>query len=107
VGQAAIDPDAFKRLEAEGWKAKASGYDRFSGEHHGQRVEPLLDAGAVGPGTRMLDLATGPGYAAARGASVVGVDAAGAMISLARRLHPGLDFRQADAHGLPSRRRLP
>jgi SAM-dependent methyltransferase len=31
----------------------------------------------------------------------VGVDVAGAMIALARGLHPGLDFRQADAHELP------
>lgn len=31
---------------------------------------------------------------------MVGVDAAAAMVSLARRLHPELDFRQADAHKL-------
>jgi ubiquinone/menaquinone biosynthesis C-methylase UbiE len=53
----------------------------------------------------MLDLASGPGYVAARGAergaTVVGLDVARAMISLARRLHPGLDFRQADVHELP------
>ncbi len=105
VGQAAIDPDAFNAFEAGGWEEKAAGYDRFFGGITGQLVEPLLDAASVGPGTRMLDLATGPGYGAARGAergaSVVGVDVAGAMVSLARRLHPGLDFRQADAHELP------
>jgi SAM-dependent methyltransferase len=68
-------------------------------------VDPLLDDAAVAPGSRTLDLATGPGYVAARaaerGASVVGVDLAEAMISLARRLHPGLDFRRADVHDLP------
>ncbi len=105
VGKAAIDPDAFNAFEAGGWEEKAAGYDRFFGRLTGQSVEPLLDAASVGPATRMLDLATGPGYAAARGAergaSVVGVDVAGAMVSLARRLHPGLDFRQADAHELP------
>lgn len=105
VGQAAIDPDAFNAFEAGGWEEKAAGYDRFFGRITGQLVGPLLDAASVGPGTRMLDLATGPGYVAARGAergaSVVGVDVAGAMVSLARRLHPGLDFRQADAHELP------
>ena len=105
VGQAAIDPDAFNAFEAGGWEEKAAGYDRFFGCITGQLVEPLLDAASVGPGTRMLDLATGPGYVAARGAergaSVVGVDVAGAMVSLAGRLHPGLDFRQADAHELP------
>ena len=105
VGHAAIDPDAFNAFEAGGWEEKAAGYDRFFGRITGQLVEPLLDAASVGPGTRMLDLATGPGYVAARGAergaSVVGVDVAGAMVSLAGRLHPGLDFRQADAHELP------
>jgi SAM-dependent methyltransferase len=105
VGPAAVDPDAFNAFEARGWEEKASGYDRFFGEITGRLVEPLLDAAAVTAGTRMLDLATGPGYVAARGAergaSVVGVDIAGTMITLARRTHPGLDFRQADAHRLP------
>jgi SAM-dependent methyltransferase len=105
VGQPAIDPDAFNAFEARGWEGKAAGYDRFFGSITGRFVEPLLDAASVGPGTRMLDLATGPGYVAARaaerGASVVGVDVAGAMIALASRLHPGLDLRQADVHELP------
>jgi len=52
-----------------------------------------------------LDVATGPGWVAAqaagRGASVVGVDVAEAMIARARSAHPGLEFRQADAHELP------
>jgi SAM-dependent methyltransferase len=105
VGQAATDPDAFNAFEAGGWEKKAAGYDRFFGTITSRLVEPLLDAASVGAGTRMLDLASGPGYAAARGAergaTVVGVDMAMAMVSLARRLHQGLDFRQADAHELP------
>jgi SAM-dependent methyltransferase len=39
--------------------------------------------------------------AAERGASVVGVDVAEAMIATARSAHPGLEFRWADAHELP------
>jgi ubiquinone/menaquinone biosynthesis C-methylase UbiE len=105
VQRSAIDPDAFNAFEARGWEDRAAGYDRFFGSITGRFVEPLLDAASVGPGTRMLDLATGPGYVAARaaerGASVVGVDVAGAMLALAGRLHPGLDFRQADVHMLP------
>jgi len=54
---------------------------------------------------RVLDVATGPGWVAAqaaeRGASVVGVDVAEAMIARARRAYPALDFRRADAHELP------
>jgi SAM-dependent methyltransferase len=102
---AAIDPDAFNAFEAAGWEQRASGYDRVFGSMTSRVAEPLLDAASVAAGTRVLDVATGPGYvagrAAARGASVVGVDIAGAMVELARRLHPGLDFRQADAHALP------
>ena len=105
MGQAAIDPDAFNAFEAGGWEDKAVGYDHFFGGVTGRFVEPLLDAASVRSGTHLLDLATGPGYVAARGAergaSVIGVDIAGAMISLARRLHPKLDFRQADVHSLP------
>jgi SAM-dependent methyltransferase len=105
VAQDAIDPDAFNEFEAGGWEERADGYDRFFRDITGRLVDPLLDDAAVGPGSRTLDLATGPGYVAARaaerGASVVGVDLAEAMISLARRLHPGLDFRRADAHDLP------
>jgi len=105
VGPARIDPDAFNAFEAGGWEEKAAGYDGFFGRITSQLVEPLLDAASVAAGTRLLDLASGPGYVAAqaaeRGASVVGVDVAEAMISLARRLHPDIEFRQADAHELP------
>ena len=104
MGEVEIDPDAFNAFEAAGWEEKAPGYDHFFGGVTSQLVEPLLDAADVRAGTRMLDLATGPGYVAARGAargaSVVGVDSSRAMISQARRMHPGLDFRQADVHDL-------
>ena len=102
---AAIDPDAFDAFEAAGWEQKASGYDRAFGSMTSQAAEPLLDAASVADGTRVLDVATGPGYvagrAAARGASAVGVDIAHAMVELASRLQPGVDFREADAHELP------
>jgi len=54
---------------------------------------------------RVLDIATGPGYAAAkaaeRGATVVGVDIAPSMVRLASQLHPTLEFREAAAEALP------
>jgi SAM-dependent methyltransferase len=100
-----IDLDAFTAFEAAGWDAKAAGYDDFLGRITGRLVEPLLDAVAVRRGGRLLDVATGPGYAAARaaerGASVVGVDIAEEMVALASRLHPGLGFRVASAEALP------
>jgi SAM-dependent methyltransferase len=67
-------------------------------------IEPLLDAADIGPKTRVLDLATGPGYGAAaataRGATAVGLDVAGEMVALARRLYPRLEFVQGSAEHL-------
>jgi ubiquinone/menaquinone biosynthesis C-methylase UbiE len=100
-----IDADAFNAFETAGWETQAGGYDDFFGQITTRVVEPLLDAAGIGAGARVLDVATGPGYAAAvaaeRAASVVGVDVAEAMISLARRLHPPLDFREGSAEALP------
>ena len=100
-----IDPVSFKVFEVAGWELKAAGYDDFFGAVTSRVLEPLLDAVQVGSGTRVLDLATGPGYLAARaadrGAQVVGIDIADAMVSLARARYPGLDFRTADAEVLP------
>ena len=99
--------DAFITFEAAGWERRARTYGDVVGRVTSRLVDPLLDAAGVGPGRRVLDLATGPGYAAAaavaRGAEVVAVDVAPAMVELARRLHPGLDVRQASAEALPFR----
>jgi SAM-dependent methyltransferase len=66
------------------------------------RLAALVDAR---PAVRLLDLATGTGRvataAAARGASVVGVDVSAPMLAIARELSPEVDFRVADAHALP------
>jgi SAM-dependent methyltransferase len=105
VGNAPVDLDAFDAFEAAAWDETAVAYERFFGVIAGRVVEPLLTAASVGVGTRVLDVATGPGWVAAqaaeRGASVVGVDVAEAMIARARSAHPELDFRRADAHELP------
>ena len=97
--------DAFEAFEAAGWERQASTYDDFLGRITRRLAEPLLDAAGVTAGTRVLDVATGPGHVAAaaagRGASVIGVDIAAAMVGVARQLHPGIDFRQADAAALP------
>jgi SAM-dependent methyltransferase len=53
----------------------------------------------------VLDVASGPGYVAAkaaeRGAAIIGLDIAEAMISLARRLYPQLEFRRGNVEALP------
>jgi SAM-dependent methyltransferase len=59
----------------------------------------------VTAGTRVLDVACGPGFVAAaalaRGARASGVDLSSAMVALATRTHAGLEVRQGDAEALP------
>jgi SAM-dependent methyltransferase len=100
-----VDADAFNAFEAAGWERQVAGYEDFFVPITTRLIQPLLDAAEVGEGAHVLDVATGPGYVAAgaaeRGASVIGVDIAEAMLGLARRLHPQLEFRPGDAEALP------
>lgn len=103
--EVSIDLDAFDEFEASAWEERVEGYAGFFGAVTGRLVAPLLDLAQVGPGKRVLDVATGPGYVAAeaarRGATVWGVDVAEAMVARAGAEHPGIEFRQADAQSLP------
>ena len=102
----APDPrQTFKTFEHDGWESVAAPYrDAFSSLTL-QSVEALLDAVGAAPGVRLLDVACGPGdasaAAAARGATVTGMDFAQAMVAQASRLHPGVTFRTGDAESLP------
>ena len=93
----AASSDAFRDFEHQGWESVTREYDESFASLTSQSIEPLLDATAVGKGTRALDVATGPGYVAAaaarRGADVVGLDFSVAMLAEARRQNPTLEFR--------------
>jgi len=95
---------SFHDFEHAGWERVAVDYDRGFGALTSQSIAPMLDAVGAGSGTRLLDIASGPGYVAAvaarRGASVIGVDFSSAMVALAMRQNPGLEFRQGDAESL-------
>jgi SAM-dependent methyltransferase len=98
--------DAFAEFERAGWESgRASPYHRGLGAMTSRPIPALLDAAAVGAGSAVLDVATGPGYGAAlaaeRGAKVVAVDLSSEMLDLAAKLHPEIEFRQADANALP------
>ncbi|TPE53773.1 class I SAM-dependent methyltransferase [Amaricoccus solimangrovi] len=64
----------------------------------------LAEAAGIGGG-RVLDVATGTGVAARaardRGAAVTAVDINEGMLSVARRLAPGIEFLRAAAEALP------
>jgi ubiquinone/menaquinone biosynthesis C-methylase UbiE len=99
-----IDPVAFRQFEHEGWQKVASRYDDSFAPVTRQSIEPLLDAASVGKGTRILDVACGPGYvtsaAAARDAHPLGVDFSSEMVLEARRRYPDLEFTEGDAEAL-------
>jgi demethylmenaquinone methyltransferase/2-methoxy-6-polyprenyl-1,4-benzoquinol methylase len=75
-----------------------------AGMHHRWRRR-AIDVAHVGPGSRVLDVATGTGdlaiEARSRGADVVGSDFSEGMLALARKKAPTIVFEQADALALP------
>ena len=100
-----IDTAAFTEFERQGWNGKAQPYHDLFGQLSPRVAAELVEAARIGPGDHVLDVACGPGYAAVaaadRGASVIGIDIASAMVELAAGLHPSLDFRVADCVNLP------
>lgn len=76
-----------------------------------QWVEPVLQAAEVGPGDRVLDVACGTGVVAraaaervAPGGTVTGLDLNPAMLTVARRIAPRIEWRQGDVAALPFER---
>jgi SAM-dependent methyltransferase len=105
MSQSQIDLEEFRNFERTTHDRLAESYHAAFSTVTDRAIEPLLTAAHVGDGTRLLDVATGPGTLAAkaaeRGGRVIGIDIAPAMIALARTLHPHLDFREASAEDLP------
>lgn len=68
----------------------------------------LCEAAGVGPGQRLLDVACGTGIVARTAADlvapegkVVGLDLNEAMLTVARRVRPDIEYHQGDAAALP------
>jgi SAM-dependent methyltransferase len=97
------DLDAFARWERDAWERRAAPYAAGLTALTRGAAGPLLDAAGAGAGTRLLDVATGPGVIALaareRGAEVTAVDQSQAMVELAAA--SGLDVRRASAEDLP------
>jgi SAM-dependent methyltransferase len=96
--------DAFGEFERAGWERAAARYEECWTDT-ALFVVALLDGAAVRAGSRLLDVACGPGFvseaAAARRAQPVGVDVATAMVERARARCPDLTFVVGDALRLP------
>jgi len=95
---------SFHDFEQAGWERAAEYYGDAFGGLTAQTIRPLLEAAGVTAGTRVLDVATGPGSVAAAaaklGASVVGLDFSSQMVALAREHNPSLVFEEGDAEAL-------
>jgi SAM-dependent methyltransferase len=87
------------------WGERAADWAYLMEPYARRANDALFDATEVGPGTRLLDIACGSGYAAsvaaARGAQVSGLDASEALIEIARARTPDGDFRIGDMFALP------
>jgi SAM-dependent methyltransferase len=87
------------------WQRQAAAYHRFFSQFTIPVTGPLLDAARVAAGSRVLDVATGPGYAASaardRGARALAADLSAAMLAQAHGGYPRLPLVRADAGRLP------
>jgi len=87
------------------WGARATDWAYLLEPYARSANDALFDRTGVGPGTELLDIACGSGYAAGvaagRGARVSGLDASEALIAIARARTPTGDFRAGDMFALP------
>lgn len=95
--------------EDTSWDSVAQWYDQMLEDKGNDHYENVIIPGVLGlleprAAMRVLDLACGQGILcrrlAAVGTSVIGVDAAPALIEAARRRSPEIDFRDHDARDL-------
>lgn len=98
------DRDAFTQFEYDAWQRVAQNYDSAWRPLMTQYIPALLDAVQAGPGSRLLDIACGPGYCAEqaleRGAAPTGVDFSPEMIRLARARNAAIPYVTGDAQAL-------
>ncbi len=100
-----FDAPVFKAFEREGYSRVADGYANKTAKVAAQANEAVLDAVEAKAGTRLLDVACGPGLLTAlareRGAEVAALDFAPTMVALARERNPGVEVVEGDAESLP------
>lgn len=97
--------ESFRKLEQDGWNARAQAYANQTALITTQSIPMLLAAVRCRVGQRLLDICTGPGFAAgaaaAIGARAHGLDFAADMVREAKEVFPHCDFTEGDALDLP------
>lgn len=93
--------EEFSAKERVGWGAKAEFYQDHTALITTQAIPTLLAAVRVRAGSELLDICTGPGYAAGAASAVcaraTGIDFAPEMVHIATRNFPDCTFLEGDA----------
>jgi SAM-dependent methyltransferase len=101
---AALDPPDW-RAAGEAWGSHANDWSCLYEHYAVDVLIALFTRVAVGPGTRLLDIACGSGLgvriADAMGADVAGIDAATDLVEVARARTPTADVRVGSMYELP------
>ena len=91
--------------EGSTWGASARDWAEVQEPTLKPLFEVVLERTGIGPGSAVLDVACGTGLfcvlAAARGATVAGLDASPGQLAVARERLPAGDFREGDMGALP------
>jgi SAM-dependent methyltransferase len=92
-------------MQGELWGARARDYADFQEPQGRSLHEDAIQRTGIGPGSAVLDVGCGPGgfcrLAAEAGATVTGIDAAQALIEIARERLPAGRFDVGDLQFLP------
>lgn len=92
-------------IQGKLWGASATDWSQLVEPHFTPLFDAVLDAVGAGPGVRLLDAGCGSGLALQlarrRGAVVSGLDAADALLAVARERVPDGDLRHGDLEELP------
>jgi SAM-dependent methyltransferase len=87
------------------WGTDPEAWANLSEPHNRPLFEAILDAAAVGEGTRLLDVGCGTGMllqlARERGAEPSGIDVTPELLAIARERLPAADLREGDMESLP------
>lgn len=101
----AVERLSFHEFEFHSWEERSSEYDLSWGHVTRAFIPAILRTLPRIEGCQLLDLATGPGYAAGAaaeyGADAYGVDFSGRMVTQARTSYPQATFHVADVQNLP------
>jgi len=105
TGQPGPARSAAAQVQRRLWGTDPQAWADLAEVHNQPLFEAVLDAAAVGPGTKLLDVGCGSGLALVlarqRGALTSGLDISPGLLAIARGRLPGADLREGDMEELP------